>query len=209
MFMTTIDRYAWIDADPEFDALTLAFVRYGGEPREVLRAGGHTWVEAGRSSFSRALDQVNGFDPDLEPMLFGRSHDWVLLLAPNGYEYSNPGVLAGASRLGFALSVYWNIEAVMRILVAEAGVVRRNFDPLLIQDSEGAPLPEEIGLPFGRTAQSLTSALLLFAERMTGQEITREWLVGEHDLVILKRRIWRDDDPEFAEQHALFLPDTE
>jgi hypothetical protein len=198
---TDLESYAWVDAsgDTEIDALTLASIQYGGEPREVLRAGGHTWTEAGKGSISDALDAVDGYDPDLEPVLLDRSGDWVVILAPNGYEYSYPGVLAGASRLGRAISTFWNVESVMRVLVAEAGLVTRGFDPLLPEDSEGVPLPEETGLPFGRAGSSLRGATLLLAERLTGQHITRDWLRRTHDLVILNRRTWRDDDPGSAE----------
>jgi hypothetical protein len=195
--MTTLDSYSWVDA--ECHALTVTFVRYAGEPREVLRAGGHTWVEGGRGSMSDALDVVDGYDFDREPVLIDRSGAWVALLAPNGYEYSYPGVLAGASRLGSALSAFWNVEAVMRILIAEAGTVTRSFDPLLIEDALGAPLPEESGLPFGLPESPLRGASLLLAERVTGQQITRDWLRRERDLVILNRRVWRGDDPGSTE----------
>jgi hypothetical protein len=194
--VTDLASYAWVGAseDAETDALTLAFIRYGGEPREVLRAGGHTWTEAGTGSMADALDAVEGFDPDLEPLLIDRSGDWVILLAPNGYEYSYPGVLAGASRLGMGVSTFWNVESVMRVLVAEAGLVTRSFDPLLFQDCAGIPLPEEDGLPFGQAGSPLRGATLLLAERLTGQHITRDWLRRRRDLVILNRRVWRDDD---------------
>jgi hypothetical protein len=54
------------------------------------------------------------------------------------------------SRHGRYAAYFWNVNAVMRSVFAEAGVVRRDFDPLLY-DSDGEPeraLPEERGLPF-------------------------------------------------------------
>jgi hypothetical protein len=133
------------------------------------------------------LDIVDGFVFGREPLLLDRLGVWHVLLAPNGFEFSYPGVGARVSRIGRFVSVFWNVNSVMRILVAERGEVRRDFDPLLIADSAGEPLPEEAGLPFGQPGAPLRAACLVLTERLTGQRVSRDWLFSEHPAVVLDR----------------------
>ncbi len=119
----------------------------------------------------------------------------MVLLARNGYELSYPGAAAGASRLGRVITVFWNVNAVMRFVLAHDGQVRRSFDPLLPGDSEGVPLPEEAGLPFGEPAAMLRAAALVLAERLSGVRVTEDWILGPHEVVLLTRRVFAPDDP--------------
>jgi Family of unknown function (DUF6461) len=142
------ESYTWVEGpDPDLDALAIAFVAYPGALADVFRASGNRWEAAERSTMDRVLHLVHGFDVNREPVLLGRLGDWHVLLAPNGFAFSYPGVAAGASRLGRVVSVFWNVNAVMRVLVADGGQITRRFDPLIVDD--GTPLPEESGLPFG------------------------------------------------------------
>jgi Family of unknown function (DUF6461) len=133
---------------------------------------------------------VGGFDPHWEPLLVGGLDGWLVLIAPNGFEFSPPEVVAGASMLGRVVSAYWNVNGVMRFLVADAGRITRRFDPVIYGDAEGNPLPEEADLPFGEPGEPLSAMSLLLAERLTGQRVTRDWLMSEHDAVVLRRRTW-------------------
>jgi hypothetical protein len=72
----------------------------------------------------------------------------------------------------------------MQFVFAEAGAVKRDFDPLLY-DNDGArerALPEEMDLPFPSADDGpLTPAraALALIERLTGIEITQAWLLEE------------------------------
>lgn len=187
--------HAWVEGpDPDLDALSIAFVHYPGPVADVFGASGNLWEAAERSTIDRVLDLVNGFAVNREPLLIDRLGDWLVLLAPNGFEFSNPGVAAGASRLGRVISVFWNVNAVMRVLVADGGQITRSFDPLIVDDAEGTPLSEESGLPFGAPGRPRAASLEL-AERLTGQRLTRSRVFAEHAAVILRRRQWAADDP--------------
>jgi hypothetical protein len=98
-----------------------------------------------------------------------------LVIEPNGYLSSIPAVLADLSRGGRALSVFWNVNALMSVCYAVDGDVRRSFDALLL-DGEGEPLPEESGLPFGHPGKPRT-AMLALVERITGVAVDRDWLM--------------------------------
>ena len=187
------DEYIWADGG-EIDALAVSYVDYAGPIKDVFEASGNRWTPVQRTTIDQVLDHVNGFDSDREPMLVDRLGSWYVLLAPNGFEFSYPGAAAGASRLGRVVTVFWNVNAVMRVVVADAGRVTRSFDPLMPEDSEGRPLAEELGLPFGAPGRP-RSAILQLAERLTGQHLTRDFVTIEHDAVVLERRRWASDDP--------------
>ena len=189
------ESYAWVEGpDPDLDAIAIAFVQYPGPFADVFGASGNHWEAAERSTIDRVLHLVSGFDANREPLLVDRLGAWLVFLAANGFEFSYPGVAAGASRLGRVVSVFWNVNAVMRILVADGGQVTRSFDPLIVDDAEGSPLPEEAGLPFGEPGKPRAASLVL-AARLTGERLTRTWVFAEHDAVILRRRQWAADDP--------------
>jgi hypothetical protein len=192
-FHVAEDEYSWAEAG-EIDALAVTYLRHAGPIEDVFEASGNRWTPIPRATIDRVLEHVDGFDPDREPMLVDRLGPWYVLLAPNGFEFSYPGVAAGASRLGRLVTVFWNVNAVMRVVVAEAGRVTRSFDPLMPEDSEGTPLAEEDGLSFGEPGRPRSASLHL-AERLTGQRLTREFFTGEHDAIVLMRRVWASDDP--------------
>jgi hypothetical protein len=77
------------------------------------------------------------------------------------------------------LSVYWNVNALMRFAMYADGVLVRSFDPLLTDaGSQGKPLGEEEGLPFGVEGEPRAAAMTL-AERLTGAAVERDWLLDE------------------------------
>jgi hypothetical protein len=180
-----LEDAGWIEQS--IDAITIAFVESQAPVEEVFRESGRSWTPVSPGTLDTVLDIVDGFDFDREPLLIDRLGEWHVLLAPNGYEFSYPDLAARVSRIGRFISVFWNVNALMRILVAEKGKVMRDFDPLLIADSAGEPLPEEAGLPFGQPAAPLRAACLVFTERMTDQRISRDWILGEKSAVVLDR----------------------
>lgn len=180
------NEYAWAE---DIMAMTATFVAYTGPVGDVLRAAERMWESGPRTTFERAPDLVGGFDPYQEPLLVDGMDGWLVLIAPNGFEFSLPEVVAATSKLGRVVSAYWNVNAVMRFLVGDAGRITRRFDPVIYGDAEGDALPEEADLPFGAPATPLAAMTLLLAERLTGQRLTREWLMGEHDAVVIRRPV--------------------
>lgn len=88
---------------------------------------------------------------DTCPVQIWTSGEKLIAVEPNGYLASLPEHLENIACGGDAVSVFWNVNAVMRVLVMRGGVVVRDFDPLLY---EGGPrLPEELGLAFRHRAK--------------------------------------------------------
>jgi hypothetical protein len=85
------------------------------------------------------------------------------------------------------VTVFWNVNAAMQFLVADAGAVERRFDPLLYHDADGEPLPEEGALPFGDPQAPLHAATLTLAEQLTGVGVPEGWLLREHDAAVIRR----------------------
>ena len=192
--MATPDDYLWAEApDDELMGLTLSWASFTGDIGDLIRAGGHSFTRLSDSMTTRAMFGQPEFVATQELVLIDRLGSWVLLISPNGYEYSLPGVVAGASRLGRVVSVFWNVEAAMRVLVADSGLISRSFDPLLYEPA-GA-MREESGLRFGDPDAPLRAPSLAFAERITDQRLMREQLFEPHEGVVLDRREWRSDDP--------------
>lgn len=184
------DDYGWA-GEEEFVALTLAFVDFAGQPAEVFRAAGDKWEPAPRGTFDDAFQLFDGYDAEREPTIVGRSDRWLTLLAPDGYEFTFPGVAVGASRLGRVVAIGWNVNGVRSFLVADKGRLTRYVnDTVFIDHGEGKPLREEAGLAFEDNRD-----LLVLAERLTGVRVTADWMRQAHDTVILRRRTWAKDDP--------------
>jgi len=111
-----LEDAGWIEQS--IDAITIALVESPGPVEEVFRESGHSWTPVSPGTLETVLDIVDGFDFDREPLLLDRLGVWHVLLAPNGFEFSYPGVGARVSRIGRFVSVFWNVNSVMRILVA-------------------------------------------------------------------------------------------
>jgi hypothetical protein len=113
---------------------------------------------------------------DAMPLQVDRVNEALVFVEPNGWTGSERERLAALSRRSRAVSVFWNVNSVMRFLVADNGQVVRSMDPLLC-DADGA-LAEEAELPFGEPGLPRAAALALLY-RLTGFEVTRHWLTTE------------------------------
>jgi hypothetical protein len=108
----------------------------------------------------------------------------VVTFEPNGWHSVERELAVALSRSGRYVAYFWNVNAVMHLVFAVAGVIQRDFDPLLY-DSDGErerALPEKVDLPFplgddGPVTPGRASFALI--ERLTGVEITRAWLLDE------------------------------
>jgi hypothetical protein len=191
--VVTAKDYEWASSDEEFVPINATWTSYTGDVAALLRAGGHsTFSRRSHASLTllETLSRVE-FDVVHELLLLDTIGQWTLFIAPNGFEHTYPGVVAGMSRLGRVVSVFWNVEADMRVLVADSGRITRDFNPLAY-DPEGA-MPEEAGLSFGEDDAPMEAASLAFAERLTGVQLTRERLFAPHEAVVIERRDWSSD----------------
>jgi len=103
----------------------------------------------------------------------------TVIIEPNGWLMTANTRTERVSIGGSLVSVYWNVNALMRVIVAVNGRIVRSFDPLLYeQPAMGEPLPEETDLPFGEPG-SCQSAAAELQQRLTRLKITTRWLLDQ------------------------------
>jgi hypothetical protein len=172
-----VDRYRWLEArEDALVALAVTLVSPASDSHVgALRP---TWTSPTALTWRQALgvwyEAFQRGELIIQPDLID---GWTALLEPNGGAASMPEALARLSAEGVAVSVSWNVNAVMSARVARRGVVVADFDPLLYDDDARTPTPEEAGLPFGDPNAPLRAAAFAFLTRVTGVVIEREWLL--------------------------------
>lgn len=160
------NNYAWGD---EIQAVTIALLE--GDrlalALDVLRAD----PASERVVTFRQAEAQHEYDAARMPVQAEVLDGWTLLLEPTGFWASlpeNARRLSGAAK-GRFVSLYWNVNAVMRFLYAVNGTVERDFDPLVPDfGPHGDPLPEETGLPFGLQDEDPQAAGIALIGRLTG-----------------------------------------
>ena len=160
----------WLD---EVDAVAVTLV-LGLTPKnigDVLRVD---WSTQEQRDLDEAFaDQLNGrIGVQLDEL-----GEWLAVIEPNGGLAVWPSALVPLSTAGRAVSFWWNVNSVMSFSLYVAGAAVRQFDPLFGDGGEGDPLPEEAGLLFGDESHNPRALALTLSERLTGQEISREWLL--------------------------------
>jgi hypothetical protein len=165
-----IGNYHWVerpnrrdDGSPCTAGAACITVALAASAKHVVEAFGVDPSSRRLATFHEAEDM---WSEDATPVQIWESGEKTIAVEPNGYLASLPEHLEKIARQGDAVSVFWNVNAVMQVLVMRGGVVVREFDPLLY-DEDGPHLPEEMGLAFGTTGQP-RSAALAFLERCTG-----------------------------------------
>lgn len=175
--------YDWVD----IEAIALTFLR-GARPEDVV----HVLRLDPSSERLRTFDEAEA-DPDVSsdafPVQLEELEGWLVVVEPNGFLMTDHDVLLRLSRGGEAVCYFRNVNAVSDFLVARDGRLVRAFDPVLFDDEEGEPLPEEQGLDFAdddADDQALSFTLL---ERLTGIPIEESWLLER------PRRTWLAPHP--------------
>lgn len=172
------DAFAWIDEDELFDAYCLTAV-VGLSIDEVVSRFGGDVSSASPSTFSGAF---SGF-PDPAYLLADALEGGVLAAENNGWQGVDEAVAARVSRGALVAALYSSVNADMRFVFAENGVVKTVFDPLLPEvDWEGSD-PHALdavvdGLLFGEASPG--AAGLALAERLTGLRVSRTWFDETH-----------------------------
>lgn len=174
-------KYAWLDEPSPNDDLMAgclgvvpgvdaAWVKrcLGVEERSCRQATVHEAWKLSESDFGNDLIQITSIG------------DAVVTYEPNGWHGVDEELAVALSERGRYAAYFWNVNAVMRFVFAVAGHIRRDFDPLLYDGDPEQALSEELDLPFpSGDPDSLTpgQASLALIERLTGVEITMEWLL--------------------------------
>src|SRR5258708_24110089 len=138
-----LQRCGWADTDQAPDGLALLYAR----PKPGRRAAGLRIISQlpGLLTVAEAQEVATGLDDfawGSELLQVEQVGDWAVFVEPWGWAASMPEVVGAASTGGLAVSAFWNVNAVMQVVVARAGSVVREFDPLLYDGT--APIPEEI-----------------------------------------------------------------
>ncbi|CUU57552.1 hypothetical protein Ga0074812_11350 [Parafrankia irregularis] len=163
-------RYRWVRRRSEFREAATFTVVVGATPQDVVR-----YFDADPDApCSLARLRAEGrTDPYLLVLpLAGADSGAVLAVEANGLQGSRHAVLSSVSRQGLAASMFWNINALTRLSLAQGGEVLAAFEP-------GPDAVPDAVLPLLRDLD-LTGATdrvakgLVVVERFTGHEIRPE-----------------------------------
>jgi uncharacterized protein DUF6461 len=176
-------KYAWLDEDDASGDLMAGCLGVAIGPNEVMVRQLFAVDEGSRRDATvheawQMSESVSGNDV-VQVAAIGKA---VVTFEPNGWHGVEPERAVALSRSGRYVAYFWNVNAVTRLVFALAGVIQRDFDPLLYDSDGERALPEEVDLPFPAGDDGpLTpgQAALALIERLTGVEITRAWLLDE------------------------------
>jgi hypothetical protein len=170
--------YDWVD---DVMAVSVTYVR-GLDLQQVGDILHFNWDTERRVTFAEAWELQN-FDTGVHAVqaefVESQRGKWLVLIEPNGYLAQDPNALVALSDADVAISVYWNVNALMQFTFYADGILVRSFDPLLMDaGSQGKPLVEEAGLSFGAEGEPEAAAMTL-ADRLTSVAVGRDWLLDE------------------------------
>jgi hypothetical protein len=159
-------------------AVTVTFVK-GVSPAEAVRRLRRDPASA-ENLLHEEVWELQGAGAELQlGIQVDELNDLTVIIEPNGWLLTTPEYAEAVSQGAEAVSVYWNVNAVMQFVLARDGRIVRRFDPLLYdQPGDGEPLPEEPQLPFGDPEHCRVAAIEL-AERIAGVHLTRDWLLAQ------------------------------
>ncbi|NNN22572.1 MAG: hypothetical protein HKL80_11305 [Acidimicrobiales bacterium] len=172
-----LDKFEWLDHDSSWDAC-ITYI----EPAKVEDIVSLLQCTNGPLMLNYdSVGKLQDFNDSLYHVQIQPFGQAVILVEPIGFVGQSdpvPTLLSQNSKR--LVSIYWNVEALMRFVLAENGVVIRAFDALCYGlDSEvGSPIALEGELPFGQVKNSHRALLALF-EQLTGFTPTPKWLYHE------------------------------
>lgn len=173
---------AWLQ---NVDAVTLAITSGFDVESRVREVIGNP-VEESTDDFGTTLDKGWLGTPNRVPIQFDSCPGGDLLLEPNGYlmaVYAAEMTRSG----GTLVSVYWQ-DSIGKDMVtfARDGRIVRAFETYAREYAEGAPQPEEDGLPWEADPRGAMVALF---ERVAMFPVTEDWLLRT------ARRSWQVVEP--------------
>jgi hypothetical protein len=128
-----------------------------------------------------------------------RQGEWIVAVEGNGWQGSRVEVLRG---LGFAVSAYWNVNALTRFSYARDGQVQTAFEAMAPNWRYGADPDclEEIRADLPWDDDRWVELMFALAARVTGQVVEPEWLQGEftvYPVVELVADVRAEVDPQY------------
>jgi hypothetical protein len=168
--------YRWVRHSVLGDAATVTVVT-GMTVDDVLRAFGADPAQPeSLVEISEDTLMVQSLDPWVTVLDAGTA---VLAVEFNGFQGSYAPLLRRASAGGRAASMYWNVNAVTRLSLAEGGRLLASFEPPAVVDSDPAVAEALAGLDF-EDYRNKEGKGLVAVQRFTGRGIT------EGDLALIK-----------------------
>jgi hypothetical protein len=189
-----LESFDWVRQSEIGQAGCLTLARTA-DSEAVARAFGGRVEQAREMSLDRIWAEFEG-----EPVVaVRRQGEWVVAVEDNGWQGSRVEVLRG---LGFAVSAYWNVNALTRFSYARDGKVRTAFEAMAPNWRHGADPDclEEIraGLPW--EDGDWVALMFALAARVTGQVVEPGWLKGEftvYPVVALVSDVRDEMDPQY------------
>lgn len=160
--------YRWIHRSPLSQAATVT-VATGSTVEELLRAFG---ADPDRPEAVPAIELDLHARRSVDPWVAVLdTPEAVLAVEYNGFHGSHEPVLFAASARGRAASMFWNVNAVTRLSLAERGRLLASFEPRGDIDAEPAVAAAIAGLDFADFGDRAEKGLVA-VERFTGRGIT-------------------------------------
>ncbi|MGH3280904.1 MAG: DUF6461 domain-containing protein [Trebonia sp.] len=186
-----VESFEWIYRSILGEAGCVTLIE-AGDPAAVVRAFGGRMEEARRLS-AEEIGEVFGGEPSVAVR---RQGDWVIAIEDNGWQGSRTEVLRRVCEETRAVSAFWNVNAVTRFSYAADGRLLTGFDALTPEwrDGDDPDCLEETrdGLPWQDDRR--VALVLALAARVTGQQVSPEWLAGEFDVAPVTS--WEEDVQE-------------
>jgi Family of unknown function (DUF6461) len=181
--------YRWIEETTES---TLALFSVTARSASELLAPLGSLEPRGSLTYAAALELQGSFYDDgtfdrraviqAERLVGSAEAHWVTV-EPNGFQADRH--LTEIAGDAAAASLFWNVNAVMRLKRAESGRAVVDFDPLI--DRERIP-PEATDLPFESTPMAASMALI---ERWTGVRIEQRWFLAAKPTFVVNLAVIR------------------
>ncbi len=175
--------YSWVN---QMEAVCITVI-HCGDQAAVFKALGVDVDSQHQTDFATALGEQN---EDREVVQIWRQGEHLVVVEPNGFAGSLSDTLVPMVGGRDAVSVYWNVNANMRVVVVDLGEIVRTFDPLMYDDGD-RPLPEEAGLGFGDSDNDVSGGALNVLERRTGVVLTEEVMLGEQHPTFFAMPAWQ------------------
>ncbi|MEV4706107.1 DUF6461 domain-containing protein [Actinoplanes sp. NPDC049316] len=160
--------YRWVRRSPLAMAATVTVIT-GATADQALRAfGADPRRPEPIDAILRDLSLQSSHDPWVTLLDTGAA---VLVVEENGFRGTRPEVLVAASSGGRAASMFWNVNALTQLSLAERGRLLAAFEPWGREDVPAEVAAALDGLDFAEAGDRVEKGLVA-VERFTGTRIT-------------------------------------
>ncbi|MBL7501418.1 hypothetical protein I6A84_03075 [Frankia sp. CNm7] len=163
--------YRWVRRSSLVEAATITVVRGTTDTAAVVRAFGAD------PAAPRLLREVHGtYDPAVYAVAVLAVDGAVVAIEDNGFEGSRPETLRALSQYGRVGSMFWNVNALTQLSLAEGGEILARFEPGFERTAlPAAVVPFFDGLVLTGFRDKIAKCLVV-VERFTGLPVRPEHL---------------------------------